>query len=383
MSDETLQPVLQTLADLVRINSVNPNYDGGVSEESVAQYVEQFFADREIETWRQNVLPGRDNVLATVRGKDSSRRIVFEAHMDTVSVKGMTIDPFDPVVIDGRMHGRGSCDTKGGLAAMMHALALLAESETQPAVDVWFVATVDEEHSFRGVAKLCGDFHAEAAIVAEPTLLEPVVASKGLVRWKIETQGKAAHSAKPHLGVNSIEHMAHVVRAIEEDNKQLANVTHPLLGAATCNVGVIHGGVQVNLVPATCEIEIDRRLLPGETPEGVLLHYQDLVDAVSLQHGSMNAVMHPPMLVDVPLETSPDSKAVQTMQLVLQGMGLSSNAIGVPFCSDASKFGAIGIPSMILGPGSIDQAHKADEYIECEQVLRAVEVYLRFMVEFE
>jgi acetylornithine deacetylase/succinyl-diaminopimelate desuccinylase family protein len=378
-----LQPVLETLADLIRINSVNPNYDGGVPEEAIAQYVEDFFARRGIETWRQHVFPRRDNVIARIPGRNSARRIVFEAHMDTVSVVDMSIDPFDPQVREGRMYGRGSSDTKGPMAAMMHALASLAEDNITPPCDVWFAATIDEEFSYRGVVALCNDLEADAAIVAEPTSLQPVIASKGVVRWKIETIGKAAHSSKPHLGINAIEQMAHVITAIQNDSGRLADRPHPLLGPATCNIGVVRGGVQINFVPASCEIEIDRRTLPGETCDEVLAHYQHLLDSLAAEHPGMNAVMHPPLLTDVPLETNPDSAAVQCMQAILDDMQLDSKLVGVPFGSDASKFGQLGIPSMILGPGSIDQAHVADEYIECDQVPIAQEIYRRFMIKFD
>lgn len=390
MSEHESQTVLELLAELVRINSVNPNYEGGVAEVAMADYVEGYFTNRGIETWRQPVYPDRPNVIARIPGRDSSRRIVFEAHMDTVSVAGMTISPWEPEIRDGKMYGRGSCDTKGGMAAMMHAAASLFADGITPPCDVLFAATIDEEYSYRGVVAFCAamqadgqPLQADAAIVAEPTLLQPVVASKGLVRWKIETIGKAAHSAKPHLGVNAIEKMARVIAALEKDTLRLSENLHPLLGAATCNVGVIRGGVQINFVPDRCEIEIDRRLLPGETPESALAHYQALVDDLSRQDSQLNIVMHPPMLTDVPLETTVNSPAVQAMQRVLSDLGLDDTPIGVPFCSDASKFGALGIPSMILGPGNIDQAHAAVEFIDCEQVERAVEVYRNFMIAFE
>jgi acetylornithine deacetylase len=224
---------------------------------------------------------------------------------------------------------------------------------------------------------------AKAAIVAEPTMLRPAIASKGLVRWKIETRGKSAHSSKPHLGVNAITQMAHLIAAIEQDSLGLADGVHPLLGPATCNVGVIRGGVQINFVPDRCEIEVDRRILPDENIESVLAHYQQLIDSVARDHGDMDAVMQSPMLTDVPLETDADCHAVQTMTRVLDQQGLDSAVIGVPFGSDASKFGALGIPSMILGPGCIDQAHAAVEYIECEQVIQASKIYRSFMIEFE
>ena len=210
----------------------------------------------------------------------------------------------------------------------------------------------------------------------------PVTASKGLVRWKIETVGKAAHSSKPHLGSNAIVHMAHIIAALEEDTQKMAQHTHPLLGSATCNVGVVRGGVQVNFVPDSCEIEIDRRLLPHESREAVLAHYQQLIDSVAQNHPAMQVRMHPPMLSDRPLETDPNSPPVQTMCRVLEQLGHPATPIGVPFCSDASKFGALGIPSLILGPGCIDQAHAAVEYIECEQVVQAVEIYRSFLTQY-
>ncbi len=374
---------IDLLADLVRINSVNPNYDGGVPEAAIADYIEAFFRNRRVEVTRHEIFPDRPNIVARIPGRDSHRRIILEAHMDTVSVKAMEIDPWDPIVRDGKMHGRGACDTKGGMAAMMTALALIAAERLTPACDVLFAATIDEEYSYRGVAAFCEGLTADAAIVAEPTSLRPVIASKGLVRFKIETHGRSAHSAKPHLGVNAIESMAKVIDALRKDTEDLRASIHPLLGSATCNVGVIRGGVQVNFVPAHCEIEIDRRLLPHESVATVLEHYQQLVDKVVDEYPGTSAVVHSPLLTDLPLETDPESAAVQTMLNVLDTIALESIPSGVPFCSDASKFGAIGIPSIILGPGSIDQAHAAVEYIECDQVKAAVEIYRRFITDFK
>jgi len=376
--------VIETLADLVRINSVNPNYEGGVNELELAEYVEQFFELRGIECWRQTVFPNRPNIIARVAGADASRRVILEAHLDTVSVQGMTIAPWEPTLRDGKLFGRGACDTKGGLAAMMHAVARVAEEDLVPACDVWFAATIDEEFSYRGVWALCNDppLQAVAAIVAEPTDLQGVIASKGVLRFKIETIGKSAHSSKPHLGVNAIEQMAQVIMALKQDTQQLANHQHPLLGPATCNVGVIRGGVQVNFVPDRCEIEVDRRLLPHETQAQVLADFQQLLDDLSHPPHSINAIMHPPMLTDLPLETDPREPAVQTLVAVLAELELPTKLVGVPFGSDASKFGARGIPSMILGPGSIDQAHAAIEFVDCQQVLTAAEIYFRYLMRF-
>jgi acetylornithine deacetylase len=344
--------------------------------------VERFFASRGIDTCRQQVMPGRPNVIARLPGRQAGRRVVFEAHMDTASITGMTIAPFDPVVSGGLLYGRGSCDTKAGLAAMMHAVASLSEDGITPPCEVWLAAAADEEHSYRGVLKLCEGLQADAAIVAEPTELRAVIASKGVLRWKIGVKGKAAHSSKPHLGVNAISHMSRVIRSIEEDAAALAERHHPLLGTATLNVGVIRGGVQVNFVPDWCEIEIDRRLLPGEQVDAVLARYQGIVDRFRAADPSLEAVMEAPMLADEALETAPETSVAQVACSVLQDLGLNSDACGVPYGSDASKLSRQGVPSIIFGPGSIDRAHAAVEYVECDQVILATEFYRQFLIRF-
>ncbi len=378
-----ISPVIQTLSAMIRINSVNSFYEGGPGEREIATFVREFFEQRGIVAWEQEVFPNRPNVIARLPGRDSSRRVILEAHMDTVSVMGMGIAPFDPRIEDGKLFGRGSCDTKGGLAAMMHAVASLHEEDFTPPCEVWLAAVVDEEFSYRGVVKLCEDLTAHAAIVAEPTGLRAIITGKGVLRWRITVRGKAAHSSKPHLGVNAINHAARIVLAIEEDSARLAAQVHPLLGPATVNVGIIGGGVQVNFVPDQCVIEIDRRLLPGESGPAVLAHYQGLLDSLKAQHPTFDAVMEPPRILDEALETPADSAPAQLASAVLAEMGLEATPGGVPFGSDASKLSRAGIPSLIVGPGCIDQAHAADEFVDITEVERAVTFYHEFIRRFE
>lgn len=378
-----MSPVLKTLADLVRINSINPSYDNGRPEEEIAGFIEQFFHAHGVQTRRQEALPGRPNLIAVLPGRNPARRLVFEAHVDTASINGMTIPPFEPAVENGRMYGRGSCDTKGGLAAMMHALVSLRKEGKTPPAEVWVVAAADEEFSFRGVLKLCEGLVAHGAVVAEPTENRLVIAHKGVLRWKIRTRGVAAHSSKPHLGVNAIQHMAHLLKALEDDAAHLAGNAHPLVGPATVNVGVIRGGVQVNFVPDACEIEVDRRLIPGEQPETVLAHYQSILDGAMRQLPEMRAEMDPPRLVDRPLETAAGAPIAQLGSAVLRELGLESQPAGVPYGSDASKLSHHGVPSVLFGPGSIDQAHAAVEWVDCAQVEQAEQFYRELMLRFE
>lgn len=386
--------LLELLAKLVRISSVNPNYSDGVPELECANFVHDYLASFGIEVWRQEVFENRPNVLARLKGKDRSKQIVFEAHMDTVSTVGMSIDPFLPTIEHGKLYGRGACDTKAGLAAMMHALTCLARRGSEPACDILLAATIDEEFSYRGVLAVCAGMEprrlhqphsneklrADLAVIAEPTNLRLVVASKGVLRWKIDTLGIAAHSSKPHLGRNAIVDMVQVIETLQQDTNRLAATSHPLLGAATLNIGVIRGGVQVNFVPDRCTIEVDRRLLPGESWQTVFEHYQALMSELMVRDPDMRIEMQSPMLTDLPLECEIDSPQVGKVREVLRSLNLVDEPIGVPFGSDASKFAAIGIPSVILGPGSIDQAHAAVEFVDCREVVVASEVYQRLML---
>jgi acetylornithine deacetylase len=227
---------------------------------------------------------------------------------------------------------------------------------------------MDEEHSFRGVVRLCEGLRADAAVVSEPTSLRAVVATKGVLRWRIVTRGKAAHSSKPHLGVNAIYGMARVLAALEEENERLAAVRHPLVGSGTLSVGLIGGGTQVNVVPERCWIEVDRRLIPGEDPDKVFAEYRE----------RLGVDFEPPSISDIPLDTAPDS----TIARVACAM-LGTPPEGVPYGSDASKLSRAGIPSIVLGPGSIDQAHTADEWVALDEAEQALQVYRRIMETFE
>ena len=375
-----MTPLINTLADLVRVNSVNPAYGDGGSEANVTPLLREFFNHRGIETFEQEVFPGRHNLIARLPG-ETQRRLVLEAHTDTVSIKNMTIPPFEPTIREGRLYGRGAVDDKAGVAAMMHAVASIKADGIVPRWEVWMAAVVDEEFTYRGVVKLCEGLQAEAAIVAEATELRAVIASKGVLRLRIITRGKAAHSSKPQMGNNAITHMSRLVLALEEENARLDAHTHPMLGSPTLSVGVIRGGVQVNFVPDQCAIEMDRRLLPGERAVEVIAHYQSVLDAMKIVHPGFDAFIEaPPLLVDEALSTPADAAVVQCAQQVLRGLGLNEQPCGVPYGSDASKLSRAGIPSIIFGPGSIDQAHAADEYVEIVQVEQAAAFYRQFIL---
>ena len=376
--------IYRTLADLIAINSVNPNYPGGPGEKAIAEYIAQFFKKNSIEYEVQPVMDGRPNVIAKVEGPPGSPVFILEAHTDTASELGMSIAPFDPVRKANLMYGRGSCDTKGGLAAMMHALKAVQESKVPPQCTTLLVAAADEEYSFRGVVAFLGKgVKYEGAIVSEPTGLQIAVASKGALRFLLRTKDRVAHSSKPSLGINAISKMAKLIMAMECDFPVIYQERHhPLTGNATFNIGVIEGGTQSNQVPESCTIQVDRRLIPGETCDKAMQEIITLVSSSKAQDPELEVSIEKTMQDDLPFETSPNSKIVRVVSNQLREMQGQIQLIGVPFGSDASKFSRAGIPSIILGPGSIDRAHSAAEYVELDQVLLAAELFTRTVLAF-
>lgn len=375
--------LLKTLCEMIAVNSVNPEW-GGPGEKELSKYVVQFFESNGIECKTEEVLPGRFNVYATLPGQCSNQRVILEAHLDTVSVEGISIPPFEPFCRDGLLFGRGSCDVKGGLAAMMHAIRNIKTSGIRPPCDVLLAAVIDEEHIYRGVQGLISQLSNESstiesvAIVAEPTDCRIAVANKGVLRWNIVVRGNSAHSSKPHLGKNAILDMMAVIDILQRDAESLQRKKHALVGSSSLCISQISGGRQINFVPDECCISIDRRMIPGETPESVLAHYRDLLRPLD----TINVEYEAPMIADPAFETSVDTPIVQAAVRTAKALGINPEPCGVPFGCDITKLTRSGIPGIIFGPGCIDQAHTDNEYVEIEQVMIAMQFYEKFLLEY-
>ncbi|MBP1988754.1 M20 family metallopeptidase [Paenibacillus eucommiae] len=374
----TKHRALEILEDLIRIQSVNPHYgDGAKGEGEVADYIEARCRQAGLSVRRQTVLPGRDNLIVEIRTGKPGGALLFESHMDTVSIGSME-NALVPTYLDGKLYGRGACDTKATLAGMLYAMEECAKIADQLPRDLVFCASVDEEHAFRGLAAFMElDLPFSGAVVGEPTELGIVVEHKGCARFTVHTHGKAAHSSMPQEGDNAVYQMMQVLRFITEIEEPKLNAVHSRLsGSPTIVVGTIQGGKQINIVPESCVIEVDRRIIPGETPEQVLQEFeQQLLDAVK-QHEVKASVE--PLLLDPALNTPHDSAIVRASQEVAQSLGLQDQLCGVPYGSDASKLQQWkGIPTIVYGPGSIAQAHSKEEWVPVDEVGQAAEFYLQ------
>jgi acetylornithine deacetylase len=357
----------------------------GFLEGRLTEYLERFFAEIGVPCERQSVSPGRDNVIARYESPRAARTILFDAHQDTVPTDGMTIPPFVPEVAGARLYGRGSCDVKGGMAAMLLAFKRLVQERPKRSASVVMACTVDEEFTHTGSSTLAGYPHrADLAIVAEPTRLNIVDRHKGAVRWKVRARGVACHSSTPELGANAIYRMATVVSALAEHAAQLSDGQRdPVLGPATLSVGRIEGGQSVNVVPDWSEIEVDRRVIPGESPAEA---YDRVARFLRERFLEPDWLEFQPPWVNMPALSGEGSGArdwlAGTVAAVGRATGQTPEVMGVPYGTDAGPLSAGGLPSLVFGPGDIAQAHTRDEWIELDQVRMAADAYYQIACEF-
>lgn len=368
--------VVEILQDLVAIPSVNPVYDpASPGEGAVADYVEHWASGLGLETSRLTVLPGRENVLVRFAGPEAAPTLLFEAHMDTVGVLGMP-GAFTPVVREGRLYGRGACDTKGSLAAMMTAVESLVEERESLACTVELLAAVDEETSGKGAwAHVDAGATAHAAVVGEPTECKIVHEHNGCVRGEIEAVGRAAHTSVAGEGVNAIEGMAEVVIALREVNDNLARRPGGPSENGSLTVSLITGGAGINIVPENCVVNYDRRTTPGQTPETALAEIDAALDSVRRVRPDLRIERPDPWLENDSLATSLDAGIVLTASDACEALGLDDTPLRVPYGSDASKFQAGGIPAIVFGPGAIAQAHAVDEFVLVDDLVTATRFY--------
>ncbi len=372
-----MDELTRLLADLVAIPGMNPmgrNRSGPeYSEETMGKYVADYLRRNSIDVQTYDVAPARPNVIGYVNA-GAKQTVMLEAHLDTVHADNMSIDPFQPKIVDGKLFGRGACDTKASLAAFMYTAASLAKNVAAMKYNLILAAVSDEEYGFSGArTAVAKGLTADFGIVGEPTQLRIVRAHKGVLRWRIVTTGKASHSAYPNRGENAIYRMGHVLTLLEEYAAELTHGrTSGELGTATLSVGVIEGGQAVNIVPDRCTIEVDRRTLPGETEEEILKSVRNALRETACwsfeaSHSSIGG-----------MEVSKDNSFV--VQLAASITQQTGDCIleSAQYATNAGVYNTSGIPSIVFGPGDIAQAHTATEFVELDQVVRCHEILTRF-----
>ena len=390
--NEAIEDAVSLLSRLVAIDSANSSMDGP-GEGELAAEIAKIGHERGFTVTSHEVLPGRPNVALLLpstsnhASDEPAKRLLFDLHLDTVPHRGIA-DATLPRIVGDRMYGRGTCDTKGALAAAITAASRLATSGIERRAEVLLLFTVDEEYLKRGVAHaVAGGLTATAAIVGEPTSLRPIVAHKGAVRFRIVTHGRAAHTSRPENGDNAILQMVEVIDWLRERlEPTIALRHHPRLTPPTFTIGTITGGTGVNIVPDRCEIEIDRRSLPTEDPDAILAEFDALLADLMRRRPNVKATREAPYLVERGLDGPADGPLVRAVQHAIRSVCADSVDVtptGVPYGTDASHvWGHTRTPTVVLGPGDIAQAHTADEWVDLSEVRRCAAIYEQLMTSF-
>ncbi len=368
------------LEELIALPSVNPRFlpegDLRAGEARVVQFLAHTARRAGLDTTLCPVSPGRPNLLVRLVPSGTVRqRVLLAPHSDTVGEPGLADRMFEPKRSGGRIYGRGACDTKGSVAAMLAAVLAVAHGRKRPAhSEIVLAVLVDEEFGQSGSRALVrSGLRANLAIVGEPTGLRVVTAHKGVAWFTLQTRGRSAHGARPELGVNAIHRMARVVDLLETRYANwLCRRRHPLLGPPSINVGWIQGGQQANIVPDHCQIKVDRRMLPGESGRGVELEVRAWLRKHALSARIEGSSGELPCLA---METDPKLPLVQR----LFGLAGQRKLVGVDYFSDASVLAHGGIPAVLFGPGDIAQAHTTDEWIAVASLARATHLFTTFL----
>jgi acetylornithine deacetylase len=361
---------LQLLKDLIAVDSVNPSLVAGAAgEAAVARTIAEAMRGMGLTVETQDAAPGRPNVVGTLEGRVPGRSLMFCGHIDTVGVSGMPA-PFDAVERDGRIFGRGSQDMKSGVAAMIDAARVIAESGGLAAGKLVIACVVDEEHASIGADALVTRWRADAAVVTEPTDLQVAIAHKGFEWVEIETEGRAAHGSRPREGRDAIRLMARVLNGLDTLDRQLqSRPPHALLGTASLHASLIEGGRELSSYPDRCHLQMERRTIPGEAPGAAGREVDELLTRLRSEDPDFKAASKV-MFARSPYEIAANHELPQAMLRAHAALAspASPAPIGMSFWTDAAILGDAGIPSILYGPTGAG-LHSVEEWVDARSVV--------------
>jgi acetylornithine deacetylase len=363
------------LRQLVTIPSVNPNLGAGPRGEiEIASFVADWCQREGLEAYLEDVVLNRPNVIAIVKGSGGGKSLMLNAHTDTVGVAGMA-EPFEALIEGDKLFGRGALDMKAGLAAVM--VAVVKAKQMKLKGDVILTAVIDEEHSSLGTEAVMQAYHADAAIVTEPSWMNLCLAHRGFAVFEIEVSGKAAHTSQRQLGVNAITGAGKLLAEIEKFDAELQQRDrHPLLGPGSLQATLIQGGQELFTSPALCRLSTERRTLPGETLEIVERDMQKMLEELESADKHFHATFKTLLYRDA-YEVSQDETIVQTAMKYLPNAKIT----GAPYWMDSALIGAKGIPTLVLGPGG-GGMHSSDEWVNLDDLKKLVEVLSKIIQDF-
>ena len=373
---------VRTLADLVRINSINPSLEpGGPGEAEIAAYLARTLMRLGLTVNRHEPVPGRVSVVGRLAGAGPGPALMLNGHVDTVGVAGMQ-DPFSGAIRDGKLFARGAYDMKGSIAACLGAVKALADAGASFRGEVLLAAVADEEDASIGTADLLTKYRLDAAIVTEPTHLDICLAHKGFVWIEVESLGRAAHGSRFDLGVDANMAMGRFLGALDRLERELRTRTpHPLVGPPSLHAGVLRGGTAPSVYAASAKLTIERRTIPGETEAGAVAEIQAIVDDLAACDPSFRATSRS-LLARQPFEVSPDARIVQMVRRAGERvLGRAPAFCGQTPWMDSALLAAAGFETVVIGPTGAG-AHAAEEWVDLESVLQLAAILAEAVVDY-
>ncbi|MEA1965644.1 MAG: M20 family metallopeptidase [Candidatus Aerophobetes bacterium] len=378
--------MLTIAKELIQIPSENPPGNEREAAKIVEGYLRKFDASN-ITIYE----PEKDRISVEAVIGNGRKTLAWNGHLDVVPVGDVTRwkhRPFGAEESDGKLWGRGSCDMKGSVAAALEVIAAIQRSRVELDGKLVFQAVADEEVlGSLGTKYLVENSklsqNADAAICGEPTGFKLMVAAKGLIWPKITVIGRSCHGSTPEKGINAISKMAKVIQAFESIELK---ADHPILGRPTINIGTIKGGTKTNIVPDTCTITVDRRVVPGERKEEVVQMIKKLLKNLQGEDSELRikADIGEEAVFAEPSEISKDEKIVKLVSKCYEDVsGKKGEVAGMVGTTDARfLINRGGIPTLIFGPGSLEQAHTIDEFVEIEALKMATDVFAEVIATF-
>ncbi|WP_456506248.1 ArgE/DapE family deacylase [Arthrobacter sp. UYCu723] len=385
VSPETVPGVLEDpvalLQDLVRINSVNPGLvPGAPGETALADFTAAWLQTRGFTVTRLEAVPGRPSIVAVAAGIGQGKSLMFNGHLDTVTLAGYDGEPLEPRMEDGRMYGRGTFDMKAGIAAMMVAAAAAASRPHRGDIIVALVA--DEEFASAGTEEVLRHFTADAAIVSEPTHEDIVIAHRGFVWFDVTIHGTAAHGSRPDLGIDAIAKTGRFLTGLEELSRSLlGGRAHPMLGTGSIHASLIRGGEELSSYPAACAVSLERRTVPGESAATVEAELRQILDAIAASDPNFSYSLAAGLerhAFEVPAD-APIVRAVAAAAGAATGQ--AATVRGEAFWTDASLMLEAGIPGLLFGVDG-GGAHAATEWVDLDSLTRVSQILAATATEF-
>jgi acetylornithine deacetylase len=381
MSKYNLDDPVELLCALTEINSVNNTLvPGAPGESEIADFIGQWFTDRNFEVTRLEATPGRPSIVACSKGATTDSKIMLNGHIDTVTIASYEGDGLKAIRKDGNVYGRGTFDMKGGLAAQMVAAHRAVQLGITGQVIV--AAVSDEEHGNIGTEEVLKHFTADVGVVAEPTMLGLTVAHKGFVWFDLTINGMAAHGSRHDLGIDAISKAGYALVALDKYATELTARPHvKYLETPSVHASIIKGGEEISSYPAQCTIAIERRTVPGESPEGVRAELVAILDEVAANTKDFSYELGGGF-TRAPLQVSEEHEIVRLIQNKFQShTGTPIGFRGEWYWTDAALMNDAGITTVLFGVDG-EGAHAAIEWATESSVHTVAEVLTAVVVQW-